>query len=1696
MRTNFVKLTNLTLRKSLNHSGLRAVLMVLLIVLGVGSAWASSSKTYYSKMNVAMASGQTGYGTVYVTSSGKTSDTKNSSATSAPTHTYNIYATANAGYKFSTWSGNGITFGSATTANTTGAFSASSTKSSSPTEKTATASFVVVTVNSASPESVNIDPTNHSQNYTGNIVFETSNANHTGIEDFDATPTTDGKFTISWSRTDNNVTAAYTFNGGGTYGGLSRENSTTITLASKGTGGGSKSCTITAKFPDAKITDGSAEEIYATYKATDATQEGVEKTAVFDVENVDGINNFDTPTFTGTDAARFSLDPTTPMSYADGKLTVKYIYNGNKETTNPTHTATLTLKVNDAIGGTDATYGSKAITITAHNEQEATDDASVTTAAGVTTNYATFVAALAAANASAGSTLTLLRNVDLGTITATNNITKAMTIDLNGKELRAAVNATSVGILTITKAVAVTIKDSKTGGKIINEVARNSEVRTIFVNAAGATLTLESGTIAVNNTIQFRYGVTDHTDGEADVTSCAARAIHQIAGSTININGGKVQSKASRNGYGIYQASNASTQRAGTTVLNISGGEIYSECSNRAYGVAAYGKVNLSGGTITAKLNTETVNANTVYVAYKPDDDSYVVHNYIYALQMNGGASVTAASNYYGELNMTGGEVMAINENVHTTATRSLYIYGIFFNAGSVNVKTGTASDGTYSQKWAAVGDISGGSVRVENAGTLAYGVYVGGEYNSHDDSHTVTKIKNFNIDVTAYQSAYGVYANASVGTTSNSASPNMGACYAGDVELTDVTVNATATDGTTAYALMVVSTYGTVFKNATMTKATDAGYTQVYDGEFASAAKMTVNSGTYTAETKKSSSAYAAASSTRSRTIFSSTTSTNASRELGGHKEAYAELIIHGGIFTATTSTSEARAVSVGGHTTIDGGHFYANAGSSTARGIYCVSGTLTVSGVDVHSEANSSAFGISLSGGISDNTGFSYSADAELNNLMVDVKTRTGNEADGVLMEVTKKNLPTIPTSGEYMNIYQKGEYAIAPKAIINGGAYTVTSQGTSAYGVSLNSAPLCEDINGDGILAIGEGDLTIKNAEFTVKTKTGNAAYGVWAGGKTSVENTKFTITSATSDAYGLRAYYGKSTIKNSKFDVTATTATAVGLRAEARMSTVNGSNGHHTTNFSGVEGYDLVGEIESEGNTVTVRADGGNTAYGIQVISAKGSGTKTTAAAGLAFKGDHACAGIAIVNGGRYTATASGTTAYAVIVSAPATQGEATATPTCIINDGKFKGSATSTYADVNENGVAGYCVLNGGFYTVNTNLTKYIPEGLEEVTLPSDRPEYTEGYRYEVAELGVHGGYVCQIGSNKYRTLEEALQVVTSNQVIYMIDNYNMIAPGDYILPSGATLLIPYKTGSGAGATTAIGNTASTADGVTPTLFRKLTLGAGVNLSCFGTIETSAQLKKNGQYGANLGMPAGPYGQIHLQEGSHISLEANSRLNCWGYITGQGTIEVKKNAVILEGFQMGDWCGGSNFTTLENNSQKVFPVTHYFYQSIECPVTYRPGSRALGATYAVVSSMTIGQSAIPMVGTSGSMFIMDDNDVSEETWVMKDYNETTDQCVWTINSGASLGNLNIEMKGTVSRTMNSGKYVLPITTNMSIVLNYGAMNVGQDIQFLPGSKLIINTLVYLTTTIFFSHWPRPLWKGLSKSSRYSSRPAKI
>lgn len=1581
-----------------------------------------------------------------------------------------LWATPNAGYYFSSWtpteSKGTITIGSSSADSTT-AICKYPTSSSYDSRSwlfsytytnnyTATANFAKITL--TAPEDVTIMPTNpltSCREYTDTLTFTASPSCAEADIKGPTYEKISGNGTLKvtgWKVVDGTqVEVYYKFTGNDTYGGNdhNRANSFAVTLTTQA--GESASCNVTANFPDVAISAGTTDTVFPQTPSMDVKGE-----AVFPVTYSDGAGDF-TATITGANGGTWKPDTITFVPTNDdtgaGNITVPFTFNAGGAIGE--FSATLTLIATNG-GGTK-----KEITLKAKSEAEADYEVRVTEANGDLVDECDWATAISTHQAE-GRTFTIMRNIDLGTITATNNITQAITIDLNGKELRAAVNATSVGVLTITAAVPVTIKDSKTGGKIINEIARNSEIRTIFVNKAGATLTLESGTIAVNNLGQYASAAaTVNGVAVAKYASCSARAIHQIAGSTVNINGGRVEAHGTRSVYGIVQASSVATNKAGTTVLNITGGEIYAEAPYGAYGLQGYGKVNFSGGNINVKANTNMVDAS-----YAADNVNNKYNGLIYGISISAYANATAASCYYGTLNMTGGNINVTNERVYAVDRKS---YGVLIDCANANMGANTAVDGSKCQKAAAKGSIDGGTITVNSGTYYSFGVYMSGSYNSYDSTSHVLTVKNCAIDVKAHTYAYGVFSQGAVNSTN-------GGCYHGDIELTNCDVTAETTVGAYSYAAFVTSRVATIFKNA----STDAA--NYYHGEYGSAGKLTINSGTYKAYSKTTIAYCVSAGNewggeARARTVYADETNVPLTQHLGGNVEAYPTLIIHGGDFYAETyGTTHARAVSSGGHTIIDGGTFKAVAKTNNAYGLMAVSGTMKATGITVEAEGNATVYGVLVNAGISDYTMFDYAADVELNNCDVTATTRTGTEARGVSVTATTKTQTEATrealsdsNKNKYYNLYQITEKSAAGKVKINGGTYRATAATTTAYGVLLTTTSVSTT---GAASASTEG--IIKNATFVVKTNGTTSATGIYAGGSATIDGCNITVQPKTTTGYGVYINDKKTTLSNTTINVT-TANTADATKSAAAYGIYNNAS------ISSI-GWIFEGELEAnEGNVVDVKTTSGTTAYGVYTHAVN----KPVTSEVYTTAGTYVAAARTTINGGKYTAHANNTTGYAVGVADPVLGTEVTDIPTCIINGGKFKGTAgAAPFADVSLAGEPGYFVLNGGYYVKDENLDKKLGEGMNKVAVNSGTPEYTEGYRWRITD-NMTGEYVCKIKENgiSYASLEEALQVVNadpnSTWTIIMIANATL-SKGDYVLPANTTLLIPYKSDQ----TTIIGTggqskgpSKNTETYEAPTPLYKLTFESGVNMTVKGTIEASAvtYMSNQGLLTHGTGVVSGSYGWLYLAEGSHMDLESTAKLIAWGFVTGKGEINAKSGSKIYEDFQIGDWRGGTVESDVVGNkngldSKSVFVITHYYYQNIECPITYRPGATAYGwgGTYMYNNSIfTIEQvvplnSPVAMVGTSDAMFCMSSATSGDDTWVRKEYDPETDYVNWTLNSGASLGSIRIQLNLPIVGKMdvNSSEYVLPITSNFNIVANYGDVSLSNHVCFIPGSKLTI------------------------------------
>ena len=328
-----------------------------------------------------------------------------------------------------------------------------------------------------------------------------------------------------------------------------------------------------------------------------------------------------------------------------------------------------------------------------------------------------------------------------------------------------------------------------------------------------------------------------------------------------------------------------------------------------------------------------------------------------------------------------------------------------------------------------------------------------------------------------------------------------------------------------------------------------------------------------------------------------------------------------------------------------------------------------------------------------------------------------------------------------------------------------------------------------------------------------------------------------------------------------------------------------------------------------------------------------------------------------------------------------------------------------------------------------------------------------------------------IGERTFANLDAALQAVettTSKTILLLQDGYTVPA-GNYTIPSGVTLLIP-KNDLHVAPEPTIERINSTTN---PSKFRKLILASGVNINVSGTIELGGTQGGGGQGATGAGIPTATYGQLQMNEGSKITLNNGAVLRSWGFVTGKGEIDARRGSVVYEQFQNYDWKGGSNVLDIIGNSEKVFPVNTYFIQNIESPVTYHPGSKLMTVTCVYVSGNFASSNSVQIVGVDGdiAMFLMDDADTSEDTWVRKWYDTDNDFQVYEINSSARLGSMEIYLPGvTISKygfsttqdvRLNSADYVLPVTSNLKIHLLTGEMGITQSTVMLPGAEIEID-----------------------------------
>ena len=348
----------------------------------------------------------------------------------------------------------------------------------------------------------------------------------------------------------------------------------------------------------------------------------------------------------------------------------------------------------------------------------------------------------------------------------------------------------------------------------------------------------------------------------------------------------------------------------------------------------------------------------------------------------------------------------------------------------------------------------------------------------------------------------------------------------------------------------------------------------------------------------------------------------------------------------------------------------------------------------------------------------------------------------------------------------------------------------------------------------------------------------------------------------------------------------------------------------------------------------------------------------------------------------------------------------------------------------------------------------LPAGLVTSAYALDDIQQTEDYTATVqaaaspsvqpqADVSADGAATFSVNKTSYTDLNAAIDAAVKARKKTIVVATDGTLSGNYTIPAGVTLLVPFDSANTL-YTTEPGSVKATA---AQSAFRTLTLTDDASITVNGAISVGGKLYTSTN--THVCKPTGAYGQIKMSGGSQITVANGGALYAWGYITGSGNVRITSGATVYECFQVTDWRGGSATSGFFNPADvnKVFPFTQYYVQNVEAPLTVEYGGSE--KTYITAYNQKI---SIDFVG-AGGMF-----ELAEGASFTKTYDPAADRISFDISGNASLKGIKMKV---LFVTIDSAKYVLPITNNVNINIHSGVTTISQDVALLPGVQVTID-----------------------------------
>ena len=482
-----------------------------------------------------------------------------------------------------------------------------------------------------------------------------------------------------------------------------------------------------------------------------------------------------------------------------------------------------------------------------------------------------------------------------------------------------------------------------------------------------------------------------------------------------------------------------------------------------------------------------------------------------------------------------------------------------------------------------------------------------------------------------------------------------------------------------------------------------------------------------------------------------------------------------------------------------------------------------------------------------------------------------------------------------------------------------------------------------------------------------------------------------------------------------------------------------------------GTTITGSVVSAGGTCS------DTSYNSTLTIKNNKDTKATLSFNYAIEqnsGTITVDGSAVTTNGSFSKElAAGSSITVKIESGSTTATKITMTNVVLVSDI----TATTTFVPA-ENGTY---TVDGKAITEEYSSTQSSMTAYQVVATPAERYQFLGWYNLTTgkciataastalniesdctitAKFAIKTAALFETGGQRFADLNEAVTYAQKNGQTKITLVTDGSISGNYTIPSGITLLIPFD----AAGTLYTDSPAAIRTTPASKAFRTLTMSEGASITVNGVISLGGRYFAAG--GSQQGRPVGDYGYIKMADNSSITVKKGGNLYAWGFISGSGSVLAESGATVYEFYQIADFRGGSASSSMGN---KVFPFSQYFVQNIEVPLTLNAGAneKVFSGVYAMSTTYT---TSINFIGNNGMFKVASGS-------FTKDYDEKTDRLLLTVNGEAELNTLSLKLAG---MSVNSASYVLPITNNITINIQSGNVKIDQDTALLAGVEVNI------------------------------------